>query len=718
MRRILLAVIFIYFVFISFDEVKADNSTRPVRVGCVDIDNFMTIDQNGDVSGYGAEYLNEIAKHTNWDYRYVPGTWVECLKWLKEGKIDLLLPAQYSEERAEYFLYSGFSCSHDYVVLLTLASNEELFYEDYEGFDGIKVGMIEGNYLNEVFEQYAAKNNFKVYRNYYNSGDALNDALTNGEVNAIVTGNMSFYSHQKVLAKIDTMPTYFITAKEKADLMEDLNKALSKINIENPYFEAGLFEKYFGQAQRQSIAFTKEELEFVNSSGEITLYLSEDDRPMEWLNEQTGEFEGIYPDLIRLIGEQSGLNIHFASADKEHMDWRQTKNGEASMYISDRYASGNDSDSELIYTDAFFENNNNLIGRKDKEIHLNEEIVLAIPRIYEGMQSNINGRYPEWKVITLSGIEKCIEAVVRGDADLALINPYTIQINDYMENHKDLEVIEQIDIYVPVRLGVSAKQPDILLSILNKSIYKINIRQKQQCVLDNTIRTEHITFEWMIHENPKQAFIITIVGMSLLFAGIFLIYSNNLKAKQNKVLEEKNRLLYEASIKERELRNENQIDALTGIKNKKTIEKNCREYIEQHDDGAMFIIDIDNFKNVNDTYGHQYGDIVLKEIGRVLQDSCRADDMAGRMGGDEFMMLLKNIDDYDVICKRAEEVGQRISDMEFEDKTIKISSSIGVSIQSENKLTYYTMFSNADEALYKAKNSGKNKYVIYNNCKE
>ncbi|MBR2520248.1 MAG: diguanylate cyclase [Selenomonadaceae bacterium] len=85
-------------------------------------------------------------------------------------------------------------------------------------------------------------------------------------------------------------------------------------------------------------------------------------------------------------------------------------------------------------------------------------------------------------------------------------------------------------------------------------------------------------------------------------------------------------------------------DKLTGLLNKITFENICREYIQNISAGelaALFVIDLDNFKKANDTYGHQFGDLILKKFAEALRDNFKTDGVVGRFGGDEFVILLK-----------------------------------------------------------------------------
>ncbi len=149
-----------------------------IRVGCVDIGNFIQIGPDGRAYGYGAEYLDKIAGYAGWEYEYVQASWDECLKMLKTGEIELLLPAEYSEERAKDYLFSSYECCFDFVALIGRRSDERLYYDDYAGFDGLRVGMIKGNYLNGLFEDYAKTHGFTYESALYDTGTQLMDAWT------------------------------------------------------------------------------------------------------------------------------------------------------------------------------------------------------------------------------------------------------------------------------------------------------------------------------------------------------------------------------------------------------------------------------------------------------------------------------------------------------------------------------------------------------------
>ena len=169
--------------------------------------------------------------------------------------------------------------------------------------------------------------------------------------------------------------------------------------------------------------------------------------------------------------------------------------------------------------------------------------------------------------------------------------------------------------------------------------------------------------------------------------------------------------------KEAELIDKAEKDQMTGLYNKTTTEKLINDWIHNYDSslGALMIIDIDNFKNVNDMFGHLYGDLVLKKLAEDLKSVFRANDVVGRIGGDEFFVFLKKLYSESFIDEKAKEIC-RLFHRIFEEKGIscEISSSIGIALFPKHGNTLDELYRNADTALYISKEKGKNNFTIYN----
>lgn len=160
-------------------------------------------------------------------------------------------------------------------------------------------------------------------------------------------------------------------------------------------------------------------------------------------------------------------------------------------------------------------------------------------------------------------------------------------------------------------------------------------------------------------------------------------------------------------------------DGLTGLYNKVTAETMIEEYLTSKEGNqgnhALFVIDVDYFKQINDQFGHVFGDTVLSEVGRKIKALFRKEDIVGRIGGDEFIVFMKDIHGQSVVLSKAEQLCEGLREaFTKNDQTYQISGSVGVSIFPQHGRNYMVLFSNADRALYVAKESGKNGYISYN----
>ncbi len=157
-------------------------------------------------------------------------------------------------------------------------------------------------------------------------------------------------------------------------------------------------------------------------------------------------------------------------------------------------------------------------------------------------------------------------------------------------------------------------------------------------------------------------------------------------------------------------------DLLTNCLNKITTENSVRDIIENSPKSfhALFIIDVDDFKSVNDELGHYFGDIVLCDIAKNLHANFRGADIIGRIGGDEFLVFVKDISDERVIKSKAKAIAEAFkSSYAGKNNEHKVSGSIGVSLYPQHAKDYEGLYKCADKALYNSKASGKDRYTIY-----
>ncbi|KGJ92875.1 YfiR/HmsC family protein [Colwellia psychrerythraea] len=250
------------------------------------------------------------------------------------------------------------------------------------------------------------------------------------------------------------------------------------------------------------------------------------------------------------------------------------------------------------------------------------------------------------------------------------------------------------------------KQKDELLN-LNENVISNQILLKQQ-LEEITKKNDVITAkEKTITSQKLLLYIIgtfTLVAIILIY---FVFYLYKTRKRANKNLIALNDQLYELAI----------TDGMTQLFNRrhfiesaqvqeKQLKRNKSSYI-------VLMIDIDHFKNVNDSYGHAMGDAAIIYIADILKENLREYDIAGRIGGEEFVMMLPECK-LDVAIKIAERLRKRIADSEiiFQNNTINLTISIGLTSLNIKDKDFDQVLQRADDALYQAKESGRNKVVV------
>ena len=164
------------------------------------------------------------------------------------------------------------------------------------------------------------------------------------------------------------------------------------------------------------------------------------------------------------------------------------------------------------------------------------------------------------------------------------------------------------------------------------------------------------------------------------------------------------------------LRARAQRDLLTGLYNKVTTESIISSILEREPQGvhALFIVDIDDFKSINDNLGHLFGDSVLEDLAQRIRNLFRSTDVAGRVGGDEFVVFLRNVGS----CEKAEEKSQQLLNAFCRTyggglSCYEVTGSVGGAVSPDDGTSFNDLFQAADNALYAAKSQGKNRCLFF-----
>lgn len=166
-------------------------------------------------------------------------------------------------------------------------------------------------------------------------------------------------------------------------------------------------------------------------------------------------------------------------------------------------------------------------------------------------------------------------------------------------------------------------------------------------------------------------------------------------------------------VSQMELRLVSRHDMLTGVLTRSAFEARLKTEFDQPEKtpAALLLLDIDHFKSINDSFGHATGDVALRAVGKVLQNNLRETDMIGRYGGEEFLVLLRNVTREDALAK-SERLRRSVSQLRVTELAgRKLTISIGLACYTDTLASIDEWMQRADKSLYDAKNAGRNQVV-------
>ena len=208
---------------------------------------------------------------------------------------------------------------------------------------------------------------------------------------------------------------------------------------------------------------------------------------------------------------------------------------------------------------------------------------------------------------------------------------------------------------------------------------------------------------WMKSVKPYDVWIMDVINAIVFcLVGIFLhIIANSIRIRE--------------FVLTKKINAQKDLDDLTGLQNKGAITREINSYLKESDGkGILFMLDIDKFKSINDTYGHDVGDDVIRQVGEYLRNKMGKEKVVGRFGGDEFIIFIEGNDDLALASRLAKELSNDLNRfIALPDPTRKINVTIGIAIYRGEENNYSEIFKKADIALYRAKNENISDYQIY-----
>lgn len=665
---------------------------------------------SGKPMGFGIDLMNLLGQKSGFKMKYVNGyTWDELVDMFFKGKLDLIHSLSITPKRKKKAL---FSTPYYHSKNVMIFRRDSIGINTLKDLEGKIISLPKGWSSIEFFKKYYPK----VHIVEVESSRQALEYVDLGKVEATVEQEgiagyfikkfgysdlkMSKWIKNQELQKTSSM--HFAVLKKNRVLFQILEKALSSIT---PDEIVSLEQRWFGKAGmkigQEDVGLTPEERKFLNRIKEITYSISPDRMPYEAV--KNGQVVGMTSDFLELFSRKLNISFKHFPAGSWHKALEHVKTGK-----SDILTLVNKTDSKtdfLDFTSSYLNYGVVLIVKDDHPFITGiEDISQKKVGVVDGTDiwEISHGLYPKIPFQPRKNVKQCLLDVSSDKIDAALLSLPVASHYIRTLGLTNLKIAAQTNINDKLRIGVK-KENKILHSIMSKlvrsltkkeidTIYKKWVVLKFDHKFDYSILWKYLSF----------AFVIFTV---IVLWNRKLVKLNKKIALTNEKLEEKSLELEEISI----------TDSLTGIYNRRFLENTIETELLRTDrykhKMCVIIIDIDFFKDINDTLGHQTGDEVLRSFAGILQDNIRKTDTPGRWGGEEFLIVCPETT-IDKAVFMSKKLRKTIEQTSFGNAG-KRTASFGVSEYIEND-TKESLISKADHALYRAKDNGRNRVEIGN----
>lgn len=684
-------------VFLGNNFVLAAETTNPpkerqtIRVGYFGYDNFIALPADGKPRGYSVEFLEDIARSTKWDYEYVYGSWDQLLNMLAKGEIDLLTSPQRTPEREELYDFSHFEAGKESTLLCVAADKKDVYYEDYQKFQGMRVGLIHGSRQNELFTEYEQKHNFTTQYVFFETPEAQMTALKNGIVDAVVVGSLFNLKDERVVAKFAPEPFYFMAKKGDTALIDAIDEACAGLLVESPQYIESLMRKYYGDTPAYKPSFTRAEMEIVESQPVLTVVCTKDWVPIEYWDGGQKTVRGIAIDLMEEVAQISGLKFRYITADSyaEAMDMLQTGKADLLSGASPLVVKGEDT--SLLLSKPYLTvplsflilKSPNFIGGA---VGMNENRMGSYQRVQKD--------YPAMSVIRYPSFEKAVNALRHGQVNYMLDNTYMLEKFIQEPGNENMQLLPYGGSNLSYSIGLSSNRDPRLMGIINKSLAHITPGTCSKIIIKNVAAAPtRMSFMALVRQ-----YYLEIMAIVAIFFLSFLGY-----------------ILYADRRKKKELMQIAYYDPLTNAYNLAGFQHYATAAMKHSKGYVIAQLDVNRFKMINTGFGFKEGDRLLCLIAEQLNHCLGPKEYFAHEANDLFLLLLKDCGDEE-LCKRFYKLEMEIN-KKINEGMIRyhISLAVGICRPISYNETFTDIMGFAELARREAKKLEMNNIIFYEN---
>lgn len=588
---------------------------RTVRIAFFPMDGYHVINEDGSYGGMDVEYLNEIAHYTAWDIEYVVcESWNDALEKLLNKEVDLVGSAQYSEERADIYSYADLSSGYTFGVIATNPENKTAF-EDFQAMQDFHFGMVKDYVREAEFYEYMAHNGIEnpTVTKYDTTAD-MQAALDAGEVDAFVHTFTEVKEGQRLLARFAPRPFYYITYQGNDALLEELNKAIVDVKMNQPELETELMNLYYYDKFDKTVLLTTEEKQYLEEKKTLRVGYLDNNYPFSYVED--GTFKGLTRELLESSLNITGLEIEYILMKDRQAAVTELANGNIDIFA---YSTEQASVLRQYNLKSICDYAQVPLVLVTKKSSKSEEIkTLAVASFLEDKVQDASME-EHVQVKTYENQQESVDALIEGAADAVLCNGY------FAENlmrtdlkYGDLQVKSILNSSYSLSIAISNTQGQ-LSSILEKTVATIDSKMINEYML------KEITYPLVSIVDFLEDNSLVIIAILLAIIGLIILVVVQKFQDHRKI----QKLMYKDT--KMDIWNMNYF---TYWGEQKLLSERKSKY-------AIVYLNLSKFRRYNIVYGWNAGERLLDVFVNVLLSFVEKEkEICARNQGDRFVLLL------------------------------------------------------------------------------
>ena len=505
---------------------------RVLRVAFPQVQGLTETAADGTRHGLVVDYLNEIAKYTNWQYEYIDvSSGEEMLERFENGEFDLMGGNYYIPGLEVYYGYPDFNMGYSRSTLLARRDDRSIHTNDLESLNGKTIGVY-GRAAENIrrLREFLSINNLDCSIREYSYEQLSEDGnlygyLLSGEVDLLLGNFTEHRSDIRVVTSYDAQPYYIVTTPGNQEVLDGLNMALEGITDSNPNFGNERFAANFN-SMVADIMLDEEELAYIREKRTVTVAVPEGWHPLLCETTPESHHNGVVPDILEKLEAYTGLQFSLTYAGSYAEAIRMVRDGRADIlgfYLdSEEHAAEQGLSVTAPYTSL-----NNIIVRNKASDYPGNNLVGSV---VEGRVIPADISAAETRGYT--DIKEALEAVNRGEIDFlyGLANRIELEIqHSYLSNVVPVSLVNDTS-----SVGFALPRPadTTLLTILNKAINSLDAAEKADLLQRNmvSIGVTQFSLKALIYANPFLFAMILAAVLLLVVAVVVIVARTRMRA--------------------------------------------------------------------------------------------------------------------------------------------------------------------------------------------